>query len=294
MRNPHVILRRMFRRQKTGSVVCVSCGYLVGVNDEKCYHCGRRNPGLWGFAPALRSLGQDLGFVPFMTGFCLVLYGITLVLSGPSVLQGGLFNMLAPNSLSLYIFGASGAAPIFDAGRWWTVFSASWLHGGLLHIGFNIMWIRQLAPSVAEFYGPGRMIVIYTLSGAMGFTITSIAGQYLSFLPIPFLQGATTITVGASAPIFGLLGASVYYGRRAGSSMASGQAWNYAIFMGIFGFIFPGIDNYAHAGGFLGGYLAGRVLDPLKPERIDHMLWAVACLAIAILSVAASVLTIVF
>ena len=97
----------MFRRQKTGSVVCVSCGYLVGVNDEKCYHCGRRNPGLWGFAPALRSLGQDLGFVPFMTGFCILLYGITLVLSGPSVFQGGLLDLLSPNGLVLRIFGAS-------------------------------------------------------------------------------------------------------------------------------------------------------------------------------------------
>ena len=71
----------MFRRQTTGSVVCVSCGYLVGVNDDKCYHCGRRNPGLWGFAPALRSLGHDLGFVPFVTGTCVVVFALTLVAS---------------------------------------------------------------------------------------------------------------------------------------------------------------------------------------------------------------------
>ena len=54
----------MFNRQKTGSVVCASCGSLVGVRDEKCYNCGQRNPGMWGFAPMLRSLGNDLGFVP--------------------------------------------------------------------------------------------------------------------------------------------------------------------------------------------------------------------------------------
>ena len=56
----------MFKRQTTGSVVCSSCGSLVGVRDEKCYNCGRRNPGLWGFAPLLRSLGNDLGFVPLV------------------------------------------------------------------------------------------------------------------------------------------------------------------------------------------------------------------------------------
>ena len=50
-------------RQKTGSVVCRSCGLLVGVNDEECYHCGARNPALWGFAPWLRGLGADLGFI---------------------------------------------------------------------------------------------------------------------------------------------------------------------------------------------------------------------------------------
>jgi hypothetical protein len=51
----------------------------------------------------------------------------------------------------------------------------------------------------------------------------------------------------------------------------------------------PGIDNYAHAGGFGGGYLAGRLLDPLKPERIDHVLVAVGCLAASLLAVVVSV-----
>src|SRR5215831_11655546 len=73
----HAILGRMFKRQTTGSVVCASCGYLVGVNDEKCYHCGRRNPGLWGFGPLLRRLGTDMGFVPFVMGACAILYAIT-------------------------------------------------------------------------------------------------------------------------------------------------------------------------------------------------------------------------
>ena len=278
----------MFRRQKTGSVVCVSCGYLVGVNDEKCYHCGRRNPGLWGFAPALRSLGQDLGFVPFVTGLCIVAYALTLVYTGPSALGGGL-NILSPSAYSLVLFGASGSAPVFGLGRWWTVLSAGWLHGGLLHILFNMLFIRQLAPEVAELYGPGRMVVIYTLSSIFGFTASSVAGEYLGFIPIAFLHGAQ-LTVGASASGFGLLGAVVYYGRRTGSSMVHRQAMNYAITMFIFGLIMPGIDNYAHAGGFAGGYLISRLLDPLKPERIDHMVLAVACLFLSLAAIIESVI----
>ena len=72
-------------RQKTGSVVCASCGSLVGVNDDKCYTCGRRNPGLWGFGPVLRRFGNDLGFVSLVVYGCAVLYTATLLVT---VLQG--------------------------------------------------------------------------------------------------------------------------------------------------------------------------------------------------------------
>jgi rhomboid protease GluP len=185
------------------------------------------------------------------------------------------------------IFGASGAIPVFQLDRWWTVLSASWLHGNLLHIAFNMYWIRMLAPPVAEMYGAGRMIIIYTAAGVAGFTLSSLAGLYLANLP--WFLGGAQLTLGASAPIFGLLGALVYYGRRSGSSAVGGQALQLAIIVGIFGVIMPGIDNYAHAGGFGGGYLMARVLDPLRPERIDHLLIAVLCLGAALLSLVVSV-----
>jgi rhomboid protease GluP len=284
------MLQRMFSRQRTGSVVCTSCGNLVGVNDEVCFHCGRRNPGLWGYAPALRRLGHDMGFVPFVTGFCLILYALTYLLSAGQRSGGGsVLNFLAPSTPVLAMFGASGAIPVFGLHRWWTVLSAGWLHGGLLHIFFSLLWIRQLAPAVGELYGPGRMVIIYTIGCVAGFAASSLAGQFLGGMPLPFLRGAG-VTVGASAPIFGLLGAVVYYGRRSGSSLATRQAWSWAIPLFIFGLIIPGIDNYAHAGGFGGGYLAGRLLDPLRPERVDHMLAAVICLGLSILSVVVSVL----
>lgn len=279
----------MFKRQTSGSVVCVSCGYLVGVKDATCYHCGRRNPGLWGFGPALRSLGHDMGFVPFVTGLCVVMFAIALLIGGGGSMGGGLFSFLSPTRGSLFLLGSSGSVPVFVLGRWWTLLSAAWLHGGLLHIAFNLMWIRQLAPAVGELYGPGRMVIIYTAGSIAGFALSSFAGYFLGFLPIPVLQGAQ-YTVGASAPIFGLLGALVYYGRRGGSSMVGSQAWSWAVVMFVFGLIMPGVDNYAHAGGFLGGYGASRMLDPLRPERINHMLIAVGCLIASVLSILASVL----
>ena len=64
----------VFQRKTSGSVVCPACGSLVGVRDDKCYICGRVNPGLWGFAPLLRQLGADFGFVPFVIGVSGTLY----------------------------------------------------------------------------------------------------------------------------------------------------------------------------------------------------------------------------
>jgi rhomboid protease GluP len=256
------------------------------VDDDRCYNCNRRNPGLWGWAPALRSLGNDLGFVPFVIATSAILYGLTLVFSRGDIGMGGLFGLLAPSSRALFLFGASGGLPVFGADRWWTVLSASYLHGSALHILFNMMWVSQLAPATAEMYGPGRMAIIYTMSGVAGFALSSFAAEYIP--PLFVLRGGQ-FSVGASASIFGLLGALVYYGRRGGSSMVGSQALSYALILGVFGFVMPGIDNYAHAGGFGGGYLAARLLDPLKPERVDHVLIAVGCLAASLLAVAVSV-----
>ena len=282
----------MFKRQTTGSVVCASCGTLVGVNDDKCYSCGRRNPGLWGYAKVLRQFGNDLGFVPLVIYGCSALYVATLIgsmLTGHDVMGGrSPLEMLSPSSPVLRLFGASGWSPVFEMGMWWTILSAGWLHGSALHILFNVLWIRQLGPATADLYGAGRMIIIYTLSSATGFLGTSLAFQVLG--PLPLLGGAY-LTSGASAPVFGLLGALVYYGRRGGSSMIGAQALQYALILGLLGLIMPGrIDNWAHAGGFAGGYVAARWLDPLKRERFDHLIWAVICLAATGLSILASIL----
>src|SRR5215471_3833945 len=103
-------------RQKTGSVVCASCGSLVGVNDDRCYTCGRRNPGLWGFGPVLRRFGNDMGFVQLVISGCLVMYAISLVLTivlGQSVMSTSMFNLLGPSGAAAFILGASGAEPVF-------------------------------------------------------------------------------------------------------------------------------------------------------------------------------------
>jgi rhomboid protease GluP len=253
-------------------VVCPSCGSLVGVRDDKCYTCGRVNPGLWGFAPLLRRLGADLGFVPLVMGTCATLYVLTLLFSGADAfrqpVQG--LNILSPSGGALILFGASGSYPVRTLGRWWTVLTASWLHGGLLHIVFNMMWVRDLGPVVADIVGPSRTVVIYTVAGVCGFLLSSAVG--------------TPLTVGASASVFGLLGALVHYGRTSGSSLIRGQALNYAVILFIMGFLVRGVDNFAHAGGFIGGYATSAFFNPLTRERGDHMLAAFACIAATLIA----------
>ena len=279
----------MFRRQRTGSVVCPSCGKLVGVNQEKCPYCGRSRPGMWGLTPMLRDLGQDFGFTEVLMWGCGLIYLITLVVDPSHLFGGGILGFLSPTGPTLFLFGESGAHPVFTFGRWWTVLSATWLHGGALHILFNMLWIRDLGRLTTHVYGGGRMMILFTVGGAMGFLASSAVGYWFAFLP-GFLQGAP-FTVGASASLFGLLGALIYSGRRGGSVALGTQARNWAIVLFVFGLLMPQVDNWAHLGGLVGGYLMGRFLDPAKPERTDHLILGFVCILLSWGAIALSIVT---
>jgi rhomboid protease GluP len=279
----------VFNRRTSGSVVCPSCGSLVGVRDDKCYSCGRSNPGLWGFGPVLRRIGADFGFGSIVIGACVTLYVITLLMSGSGIRMEGIMSMLAPSTPVLFLFGASGAIPVFTFGRWWTVLSAGWLHASLLHIFLNMYWVRQMGPAMTDILGPSRTVIIYTAGGVAGFALSSFAGAFLP--PIPFLRGAG-FTVGASAPVFGLIGALYHYGRTS-SGMAKAMAQSIIIQAVIFGMLMgnAGIDNFAHLGGFAGGYFTSAFLNPMTRERGDHTIIAVVCLALTVLSIVVSFVT---
>src|SRR4029077_1966416 len=164
-------------------------------------------------------------------------------------------NILVPSDRALFLFGMSGAVPVYVLGHWWTLLSASWLHGSLLHIVFNMMWVRDLGPAMADIIGPSRTVIIYTVAGVCGFLLSSVVG-------VP-------LTMGASASIFGLLGAMVHYGRKSGSSLIGSQAMRYALILFVLGFLMRGVDNFAHAGGFAGGYVTSAFFNPLTKERGD-------------------------
>lgn len=186
-------------------------------------------------------------------------------------------TFLSPSDTSLLLLGATGTVPIDKYHRLWTLVSASFLHGGILHIFFNMAALRQLASVVNREFGVYRMFVIYTGSGIIGFLISYLAG-------IPF-------TIGASASVCGLVGAVLYYGKSRGGIYGRNlyrQISIWVIFLFVFGFIVPGINNWGHGGGILAGIIFGYLLgyQEKKKENIIHKMLAGACgvVTLAVLS----------
>lgn len=277
----------MFRRQTSGSILCPSCGLLVGVNDEQCLNCGRRRPGMWGFTGPLALLRSEEGFVHLVMWTCGILYVLTLLVDPGGIGFDGAFGFLSPG-VGVYRFGVAGSDFVYRMGWWWTLLSAGWLHGSLLHLVFNMMAVRNLGPGMVHLYGTSRTVLVYVASCVAGFFVSSTVGYLLPGLDWPL--GGADKTLGASASIFGFFGAILYYGHRGGSSAIRSQALQWIGGGLLFGFLMPGIDNWAHLGGLAGGYLAAVWLDPLKPERGNHALAAVVALGASAAAILVSLL----
>ncbi|SUZ49079.1 uncharacterized protein METZ01_LOCUS1933 [marine metagenome] len=261
-------------RQTQGSLVCSHCGKLVGINEPTCPFCGAWRPGLYGWAPVLQRLvGHNLDLFSLIVASCVTLYAIALLLQPEAITQPrSILSILSPGGRALFQLGMTGGLA-WQLGWWWTLFTAIYLHGSLLHIVFNVMWIRNLGPAVTEVFGPARAFVLFNLGGAFGFLVSNVM--------------TNTPTIGASGSIFGLLGALIVYGRRRGSSMMSQQLWQWAIVLFVFGFLMPGINNWAHAGGFAGGwgcaYLMGFIDE--QRESTAMVLLALAFIAVTVIGI---------
>jgi rhomboid protease GluP len=250
----------MFRKP-TGAILCPRCGRLTHPDAAECLVCGLPRPGRWLWAAGIGRLLRTGNFTGVVTAACVALYVATLLID-PVSIGGGrgpfdLFSLFSPSSPALAALGGAGAIP-WHQGHWWTLFTATYLHGGVLHILFNVLWIRQLGPAVEELYGRSRLVIIFIVSGALGFFVSTVVG--------------TPLTIGASAAIFGLLGAMVAYGKKRGGTFGKMVLREYglwAVMLFAFG-LMPGsrIDNWAHGGGFIGGLIAGLVLS--FSERRDE------------------------
>lgn len=259
-------------------MLCPDCRKLISIDEPACPYCGLSRPGTLRWLAFLKRFSPGaLNVIKIIIYINCVFFLLSLFLN-PSEMgfTANPMGLLAPSSLSLFTLGATGAIPVAQYGRWWTLISASFLHGGLLHIFFNMAALSQLGPFVIQEFGAQRFIVIYILTGVAGFYLSLLAG-------IPF-------TIGASASVCGLIGAILYYGKSQGGFYGQAiykQAMGWIAGLVVFGLLIPGINNWAHGGGLLAGILLGFLLgyqDRRRETALHQVLgWACILLTVSVL-----------
>lgn len=144
---------------------------------------------------------------------------------------------------------------LIAAGQYWRLITPIFLHASLTHLAFNAYALFVLGRDTEATYGSVWFTVIYFLAGIAG----SAAWYVL---------GTTDPSVGASGAIFGLIGAEAAFfvlNRRLFGAYARQRLGNVAVLLVInlvFGFTSPNINNLAHLGGLIAGFLLGLALSP--------------------------------
>ncbi len=266
------------------AVLCPNCGKLISSSETTCPHCGLSSPtSKWKNNPWTKGISDEGMLIRTIIAINAAIYILSLVLypQGMSMSMNPL-TMLSPSGSSLILLGATGTYPIDQLGRWWSLVSANFLHGGILHILFNMMAFKQIAPLITREFGTYRMLIIYIVGGTLGFLLSYLAG--------------VRVTIGASAAVCGLIGAALFYGKSRGGVYGQAvfrQVGGWVIGLFIFGLLIPGINNWGHGGGLIGGALLGMAMGyhETKMENITHKMLAQVCVAITILILAWAIIT---
>ncbi|MBU5637421.1 rhomboid family intramembrane serine protease [Geomonas sp. Red69] len=255
------------------SITCPECGRATDARYSSCLWCGAAlsRPGGRVVEVLRGDRGSDLVINALIVAN-VAYYLLSLLVSSRTALGGGLFGFLSPDDNSLALLGATGTYPLFRYGLW-TLVSANYLHGGALHILFNMMALRQIGPWVCAEFGASRMFVIYTVSGLTGYLLSVLAG-------VPF-------TIGASAAVCGLIGALFYFGKSRGGNYGqavSREVSGWLISLVVFGLIMPGINNWGHGGGIVGGIVTAKLLGYRERSRETalHRVAALFCLLLTV------------
>ncbi|WP_164668608.1 rhomboid family intramembrane serine protease [Virgibacillus doumboii] len=178
---------------------------------------------------------------PLLTYFLLainIIMFFILEISGDSKSTGTLIQ-----------FGAKYNPAIIENDEWWRIISSMFLHIGFVHLFMNMLAVYYLGVAVERIYGNVRFIIIYFLAG--------IGGGLASF------AFTTNISAGASGALFGLFGALLFFGLIHKRVFFQTMGPSLLIIIGInliFGFVVPQVDNGAHLGGLVTGFIASAIL----------------------------------
>ena len=173
-------------------------------------------------------------------------------------------------------FGANNILLVKN-GEIYRLLTCAFLHVGLIHLVVNMYSLRVIGPSVEGLIGKGKFVFIYLISAISA-----------SLMSLVFVD-SNIVSVGASGAIFGLMGALLYFGyhyRLYLNDAIKTQIIPVILFNLIIGFMMPGIDNGAHIGGLIGGYLATMAICIKNKSEKKDMIngWIVLILYLAFLS----------
>lgn len=271
-------LRRTEQAVTAEQKMCPSCRALVERGKANCPYCGQRLQ-VFAASPVGRLARRATPTIP-VTGWLilanLVMFVLEYKLSGTSLLTN---LMASPSPAATFRLGDSqpfvflfGASPVRH--QYWRWITACFLHGGLLHIGMNMWVLFDLGAQVEQVYGTARFLVIYFLANLVGFYSSMVFSVALS--------------VGASAALFGLIGAmlaiGVRYRHTSAGSAIRGLYMRWVIYGVIFSFI-PGVDMAAHLGGLAAGFGVGYLSGlPKLRESMGERVWQAASYACIVLT----------
>ena len=164
------------------------------------------------------------------------------------------------NTITLLLFGAN-FRPLVQAGEIWRLATSMFLHIGIIHLVVNMYSLYIIGKQLESFLGRWKFLIVYLGSGILG-----------SFLSVVV---HSSISAGASGAIFGLLGSLLYFGyhyRLYLGTVLRTQIIPVIIINLLIGFMVPGIDNFCHIGGLVGGYLLTMILGvPGKTRKSDRI-----------------------
>lgn len=177
----------------------------------------------------------------------LILFTLT-VLHG-TVIGLGMSAIFNPPAQLLVHWGAQYWPLVMNNGEWWRCFTYAYTHGGIIHLGFNMLVLYQVGPLLEAEIGWTRLMTVYSFSAI----IATVAGYFMH---------PNVPVVGASGAIFGMIGFSISFYHRVGGTLGI-QRRNFmlqwAVMAFVFGFVI-GADNAAHLGGAVAGAGLGWIM----------------------------------
>jgi rhomboid protease GluP len=242
--------------------ICPACGSLVGISATKCHVCGtnlrfslaalsKKFSGVFG--------EQDAPVTSLLLIMNFVMLGVSWLAYAAVGRGGGLTILWGLSGEPQYRLGASYGPAIFFLNEWWRLVTAMFLHGGLIHIGFNMMALMQFGPAIEELYGSARYLFIYVFTGAFGFLVSAYTGHF---------------SLGASGALLGLVGVMLAVtSKRGGAYMRDlrSRLISSVVILFVLGFSgFMAMDNWAHGGGLAAGFVLGKLFADRQPNNANE------------------------